>query len=112
MAFLLGAPGPGTDASGLLPAGAETGGGLVLTFSCLNAANRGPATLQLQWSADLGVTDPWASNVAVVPESTEVVNGIDFQITPNGNLNDVIATIPVGEAVDGKLFGRLQGSEN
>jgi len=112
LAFLLGATNPDASALGLLPAASEDAGGLVLTFSMLNAASRGPATLDVQWSSDLGQADPWAGNVATVPETTGAVNGVNFVITPNGSLNDVVATIPSSEASAGKLFGRLEGSEN
>lgn len=115
VAFLLGAADPNADATGLLPTVSEDGsGGLVLTFSMLNAANRGAASLSTQHSADLGDTDAWdaAGNEEVVPETTSTVGVVDFVVTPNGSLNDVVATIPVGEANGGdKLFGRVSADE-
>ncbi|MGB1129827.1 MAG: hypothetical protein ACPG4K_07240, partial [Haloferula sp.] len=111
MAFLLGAADPNADATGLLPVSSEDGsGGLVLTFSMLNAATRGAATMDVQHSGDLGDTDAWVD--ALVPEVTGgPVNGVSFVVTPNGTKNDVVATISSSEAVGGKLFGRLQGTE-
>lgn len=34
---------------------------------------------------------------------------VSFTVTPSGNLNNVVATIPASEAAAGKLFGRLKG---
>lgn len=114
LAFLLGAADPSTDANALLPVVSEDGSGnLVLTFSMLNAANRGTTSLATQHSSDLGATDAWdaAGNEETVPEATSTVGVVDFSITPNGTLNDVIATIPSTEGAAGKLFGRLLGTE-
>jgi autotransporter-associated beta strand protein len=108
LAFLLGAATPDVNARGTLPAGAAAGTALVLTFSVLNADHRGTATLSVQWCTDLGVTAPWAANEAMVPETTGTVNGVDFQITPNGSLNTVVATIPATPAAAGKMFVRLR----
>ena len=68
IAFLLGAANPDEDASGQLPTATQSGGGLVLTFSCLDAASRGASVLNVQYSNDLGVTDLWSANTAAVPE--------------------------------------------
>ena len=112
LAWLLGAATPATNALSLLPAISQSGGDLVLTFSCLNAASRGAAVLKTQHSNDLGVVDPWTSNEAVVPETTSVVNGVSFVVTPGSPKNSVVATIPATEAAGGKLFGRLHGTGN
>jgi autotransporter-associated beta strand protein len=112
IAFLLGAGDPDESARGLLPEPTEASGGLVLTFSMRNAASRGDAKLSVQWSNDLGATDPWAGNSALVPDDDATVNGVVFDITPGNPLNGVKATIPTTEASGGKLFGRLVGTEN
>jgi hypothetical protein len=112
LAFLLGADNPDDNALGLLPAASEDAGGLVLVFNMLNAAMRGSAALTLEWSHDLGATDLWESNQAVVPDASGTVNGVVFSITPGDPTNTVQATIPVTEAPDGRLFGRLMGTEN
>ncbi len=112
MAFLLGAVSPADNALGLLPAPETTVEGLVLTFSMRNAANRGDAALAVEWSNDLGMEDAWEINTAAVPESSGTVNGVEFVITPNGILNNVVATIPFAAAGDGRLFARLAGSED
>jgi hypothetical protein len=115
MAFLLGAANPSENAIGRLPTASE-GGGLVLNFSCRDAAGRGPAPLKLQWSSDLGASDPWTSNEAAIPAPPGgTVNGVVFVVTENAldsDIDDVQATIPSGEGPDGKLFGRLFGAEN
>ncbi|HSP41503.1 MAG TPA: invasin domain 3-containing protein [Luteolibacter sp.] len=112
IAFLLGADNPDDNANGLLPAAGNDGSGLVIEFSMLNADNRGDAALTLQWSNDLGVTDLWENNEAVVPDVSGTVNGVEFVITPGDPTNAVEATIPSTEGTGGKLFGRLSGSEN
>lgn len=111
LAFLLGAASPDANALGLLPLSSRSPQGLVLTFSMLNAANRGSAIANVQWSNDLGATDLWVGNTAAVPETSGTANSVSFIITPNGDLNDVEATIPSAESANGKLFGRIEGSQ-
>jgi hypothetical protein len=36
------------------------------------------------------------------------VSGISFTVTPDGNMNDVTATLPASEAAAGKFFSRLK----
>ncbi|MCH7228220.1 Ig-like domain-containing protein [Haloferula sp. A504] len=113
MAFLLGAPGPNADATSLLPEVSEDGGDLVLTFSMLKPADRGTAAMKVEWSSDLGISDLWSDNQAIVPDTTPdpQVPPVDFTIDDSGALNAVTARISSGEAVAGKLFGRLQAAE-
>jgi autotransporter-associated beta strand protein len=113
LAWMLGAANKDADATGLLPEVSKNGTGLVMTFDCLSAANRGTAVLNLQHSGDIGITDAWAA--ALVPGTeplTTTVSGVDFVTTANGSLIHVVATIPSsGNAMAGKLFGRLKASE-
>jgi autotransporter-associated beta strand protein len=111
MAFLLGASGPNVNALDKLPTVSESSGNLVLTFSMLNAANRGDAALSVEHSRDLGDVDIWTT--VLVPNATGgPTNGVTFTVTANGNLNDVVATINSAEAGGtGKLFGRLEANE-
>jgi hypothetical protein len=109
LAFLLGAANPSANALDLLPKVDETDGNLVLTFSIRNLANRGAPTLNLEHSSDLGLTDAW--EIALVPDTSSTVNDVIFSITPDGILNDVIATIPASKAAGGKLFGRVESNE-
>jgi autotransporter-associated beta strand protein len=105
LAFLLGAASPTSAVT--LPAVSQSAGALTLSFSYRNAASRGSATLSVEHSSDLGITDAWAA--ALVPESTSTVSGVNFTVTAGAPpLNNVTATIPVGEAAAGKLFGRLR----
>jgi fibronectin-binding autotransporter adhesin len=105
MAFLLGAPGPDANALGLLPTVTETSGGLVMSFSMLDAASRGTATLSVEHSNDLGISDAWTT--VAVPDSSGASGGVTFVVSGSGTL-DVEATIGSGEAGGGKLFGRLK----
>jgi autotransporter-associated beta strand protein len=105
LAFLLGAADPDANALGLLPTVTENAGGLVLDFSMLNAAARGTATLFIEHSSDLGITDAWEE--IEVPLVDGTVTDVVFDIEGTGPL-DVEATIPVGKAQAGKLFGRLK----
>jgi autotransporter-associated beta strand protein len=110
LAWLLGATDKDVDAVGLLPKVTQNGGGLVMKFTCLKIAARGTSTLSLQHSGDLGLTDQWVS--VGVPDTATTVGTVVFTVPTtnvNPNLVDLEATIPVGEAIDGKLFGRLIG---
>jgi hypothetical protein len=112
LAFLLGAADPNENALGRLPNPTKTPSGLKLNFSVRKPANRGTATPTIQWSNDLGLADSWATNLAAVPPSTSVVNGVDFQVDSSGALDAIEATIPSSEGAAGKLFGRLSGESN
>jgi hypothetical protein len=113
LAFLLGAPDPDENALGLLPAAAENGSGdLVLTFTCRNAATRGTSVLSVQHSTGLGAPQTWLT--APVPDSEGTsgpVNGVTFNVVLGDSLNTVTATIDAGEAANGRLFGRVSGTE-
>ena len=85
-----------------------------MTFDCLASADRGTATLNLEYSKDLGITDAWSSHVATVPGVVGVttVNWVTFTATANGSLIHVVAEIPASAASPGtKLFGRLQANQ-
>jgi Glycosyl hydrolases family 16/Putative Ig domain len=109
LAWLLGSSAPGEKANGRLPTPQRSAeGGLVVNFRSLKASKRGAAGLSLQFSRDLGQTDPWKN--VTIPESsaTDPVTGVIFSITANGDFNDVQATIPANAAGEaGKLFSRL-----
>lgn len=107
LAFLLGAADVNANAIDLLPTSTESGGDLVMTFSVLNAATRGTAELAIEHSNDL--TGLW-STATTVPETSSTVDDIVFAVTPDGDMNDVIATIPSTKAAGGKLFGRVVGT--
>lgn len=107
LAFLLGAANPSESALNKLPAITQSGGGLLMTFSMRNESARGGATLSLQHSSDLGISDAWTS-VAVPDTNSGPVSGVTFTVTPGESLNTVQATISASQAAGGKLFGRLQ----
>ncbi|WP_165788832.1 InlB B-repeat-containing protein [Rubritalea profundi] len=107
LAWLLGAGNSSETALNLLPEGSESSGNLVMTFNCLNAANRGSAVMSIQYSKDLGVIDLWTNNSVVIPETSGTVDRVIFVITPNGNVNEVQATIPVAAS---SVFGRIHGN--
>jgi autotransporter-associated beta strand protein len=109
LAWLLGAANPSANAISLLPAVTQSSGNLILTFKGRNAAKRGGAELNVEYSKDLGIADLWTSHQAAVPESSSTVNNVVFVISAfDANLNNVQATIPASAASPGtKLFGRL-----
>lgn len=108
LAWLLGAPNKDVSALGNLPKVSQSGGSLVLTFDRLSSADSGGAELNVQHSSDLGLSDPWAEvPVAGTAPLTVTAGGVDFVTTTNGALIHVVATIPLGNAVAGKSFGRL-----
>ena len=79
--------------------------------SCRRAkASRGAASIKVQYSRDLGVTDSWHD--AEVPDTSSTVGGIDFTITPlGGGYIYVQAFIPAINAAPGtKLFTRVSAT--
>ena len=120
IAFLLGVANPDDDANGDLPTSGETGGDLVMTFTCLAGSARGTSVLNLEWDGDL--TGPWSSvGVPGTVGNTSPTDGtgtVNFAATDGGTngegdaLIDIVATIDDDdEAAGGKLFGRLEGTE-
>ncbi len=109
MAWLLGASNKDVNAASRLPVASSSAGNLNLSFTCLKVANRGSATLKLQVSDDLGISDPWTSQEVVVPDTSGTVNGVVFTISANAdpNLINVQASIP---GSTGKVFARLMGA--
>ena len=105
LAFLLGAPNPTVSALEYLPIVSEDAGGLVMKFDMLNASARGTATLSIEHSSDLGISDSWTT-VAVPDATGGPTGGVSFTITGSDPL-EVTATISASEASAGKLFGRL-----
>ena len=111
LAFLLGADNPDDDATGLLPTVTESGGDLVLEFDCLASADRGVAVLNLQHDADL--VAPWTSVLVPGAVGNTTDGAVSYVATANGLLIHIVATIDgTTAAVNGKLFGRLEGTEN
>jgi hypothetical protein len=110
LAFLLGAANPDDNALGLLPTVTETSGGLVMAFDMLDSASRGTATLSVEHSSDLGISDAWTT-VAVPDSDGGPTDGVTFLVgTASGSpsVHSVTATIGSSEAAAGKLFGRLK----
>lgn len=112
LAWLLGAADKDVSALNKLPTVSQSGGDLVLTFTCLKLANRGTASLTLQYSKDLGISDPWTSNEVSVPDAAGSEGAVTFtvpSVNPDSALVNIQATIPASEAAPGtKLFGRLK----
>ncbi len=110
LAFLLGATNPSQNALNKLPTSTESGGGLVLEFDCLPTAARGTAVLNLQFSNDLGISDPWTSAEVPGVAGTTDVGSVHFVATGTSPIH-VVATISSSEAAAGKLFARLNGEQ-
>lgn len=120
LAFLLGADNPNVNATGLLPSAGENAGDLVMSFSCLAGSARGTSVLNLDWDGDLAA--PWSSvvvpGVTGTPNDSDGTGTVNFTIT-DGGLNgegdpllNVVASIDDdSEATDGRLFGRVNGTE-
>jgi hypothetical protein len=109
LAWLLGAASPVAHATGLLPKPEENNGALEVRFTMRNQAARGSAVLRLQFGTTLG---SWTT--IPVPDTTPVdpIDGVTFVITPDGERNHVMASIPATAAPDGTVFARLAGMEN
>ena len=110
LAFLLGAPDKDSNALGLLPVMSQSAGNLTLTFSMRNATTRGTASLSVQHSGDLGVSDPWTT-VLVPDANAGPVSGVTFNVIEGDPLNRLTVTISATEAGGGTLFGRLNATE-
>jgi len=67
---------------------------VIVDLQSLSPDFRRQAWLAVEVSRDLGVLDPWASRRIMMPETSGTVDGVDFQITPNGSLQNVQITIP------------------
>jgi hypothetical protein len=116
LAFLLGAADKDANALGRLPAPANDSGKLVMAFDCLAAAARGSAALTVQFSNDLGAADPWTGNEVAVPGAVgsfpDTGSGVSFEVTANGGLLHVVATVAASKATAaGRLFGRLAATQ-
>lgn len=110
MAWLLGAATPGQNATTLMPPAAANSGNLTVDFKYLKNDKRGAAVLNLQYSNDLGVADPWIRHTIPVPETSGTVGVVAFTITliDGTDLNQVQATVPASAAgTEGKIFLRL-----
>jgi autotransporter-associated beta strand protein len=112
LAWMLGASNKDVRALDKLPTVTQNSGNLVLTFTCLKAANRGNAALKLQYSKDLGLVDLWTNHEVAVPDTAASAGSVAFAIpsvNADPNLVNLQATIPASEAVPGTiLFGRLK----
>jgi len=105
LAWLLGAEAASQNARGLLPAPTEKNGALEIRFTMRNQTTRGSAVLNLQFGTTL---DSWTN--VMIPEETGSQGDVGFVITPEGDLNHVVVTIPSTAA--GSKFARLSGTEN
>ncbi len=123
LAFLLGVVNPDDSALGLLPTTSEIGGDLVMSFTCLATADRGTATLNLEYDGDLAgtwlsVPVPGAVGAPNPIVETTATGSVSFVATDGGTntngdaLIDIVATISdATESASGKLFGRLKGND-
>jgi autotransporter-associated beta strand protein len=117
LAWLLGASNPSVNARASLPAAVQNSGNIILTFRTLKTSARGTASIKVQYSKDLGVTDLWTNHEVEVPGTAGNYanynsSGINFVISnPSGDYIDVQATIPASAAAPGKkLFARVKGT--
>lgn len=94
MAWLLGAFFPADGAHEQMPTSTTVDTNYTFTLQSLTAEHRHDAWMALEYSSDLGMTDPWSNHRILIPDTTGTIQGIDFQITPNGSLQDVQIIIP------------------
>ena len=88
LAFLLGAANPDVDANGLLPTAVETGGDLVMTFSCLADSARGASVLNLEgtvtWRPRRRASECPGRREHESPDGTGTVNFVATDVGTNG----------------------------
>jgi len=104
LAWILGAADPNADALSLLPVPVESSGELSMSFPVVDPI--APAQLFIEYSTDLGASAGWTS--VEVPAASGTVDDLVFVIGGG----TVSVTIPATEALDGKLFSRLNAIEN
>jgi autotransporter-associated beta strand protein len=117
VAWFLGAADVNEDASNYVALNSVTAGALVLEFDCLSAADRTGSTSTFFVQYGGNITTLASGGQAAVPGTvgTFTVGVVDYVVTDPGapgGLLHVVATIPVSEAVAGKLFGRVIGYES
>jgi hypothetical protein len=108
LAWLLGARNPFESAENLLPVGLvnPSTGEVEFIFSVLNEAARGSAPVKLLYSTDLR---NWSS--LPVPAEGGTFNGVEFIITADGTVNNVVAILPQSPgAISSTVFVRLSGA--
>ena len=114
LAWLLGVGSTAAAANGLLPTASGSNGDLTLSFKLRKPASQGSSRLKLQYSRDLGLTDPWTSHTVTIPDvSGADPGGVVFVIAPvaGQDYDEVQATIPSPAAGGtGKVFVRLSGA--
>ncbi|MCX6879633.1 MAG: hypothetical protein NTW21_38380 [Verrucomicrobia bacterium] len=82
-----------------------------MKFLCLKPAKRGTAALSVEYSKDLGLTDPWRTHQVAVPDSSLSRGGITFTIAETAPVSDyyeVTAEITEEAAPPECLRGRAQ----
>lgn len=106
LAWLLGAANPNVSVPGGAPALAVLSDDSVkVSFTMLGAAMRDGSLLYLEYSNDLGITDPWMSER--VPGATNLSGPVAFTITGTSLLN-VEAKLSPTESSGSSLFVRLR----
>jgi len=100
---------PDSNSVGLLPKPARNlAADLVFTFPRAKASESA-ATVTFQWSTDLSF--PSANDVPVLVASSPAdANGVTVDVTPGSLETDpdtIVITVPVANAPDGRVFGRL-----
>ncbi|MFC7335784.1 beta strand repeat-containing protein [Haloferula chungangensis] len=108
LAWILGATDPDANALGLLPVPVQTSGDLSMVFAQVNPM--APNKLFVEYSNDLGGSDPWHS--VQVPTTSSTVDDITFTITPGSPSSSVSVSIPASKSSNGRLFSRLTATEN
>ena len=100
----------GSNSADLLPTSSPSSGDLVFRFKRKDASE-GIVDLTFEWSSDLSFAT--SNTVAIGATSSNTNGGILVEITedsPDEATDDIVITVPAAEAVDGKLFGRLNAT--
>lgn len=110
MAFLLGAVDPDAFAADRVPSATQNGGDLSLSFECLSGSARGDASLSVEFSSDLGLSDPWTAVAVPLEAGVSTMGAMQFNVSASGNLLNVEAKVSSGEGSNGRLFARIKGT--
>jgi hypothetical protein len=96
------------DAAGLWPAAGDANGGLTLTFTRAEDSI-GEVSLSVDWDVDLEGT--WANTIPIVDDILPSGDNPSVDIDTAAAPDSVTVTIPVGNAVAGKIFARLRATQ-
>ena len=103
--FVLGGNPNFNDTPSVLPQIEDGPSSIVLRFSLSDDSRLQPVAVKVQVSADLAIWNP-ADDILIGDENGTGPNGVSYTVTPNGEFDDIVVTVPKNSA--NVKFARLQ----